>query len=233
MRARHVRVLRGGDAGVGGDACHQLALGDADIAVGLCNRPVGQGVVEAGGLHPAVCFGTGQLAHVLDGGLRGEEPLWPERVVPVDRTGCRDGRGLDRTSELLDVVQPGAHLDRVELREIDVTQSSHRCGGASSDARSAFADRFGVDRLDQPEPDRVETGNRRQRFAAAVDLAQLRLTHTSNHDEGVSHTWENVVVRSFDAGLTPGVADRSLCPDSDLSAGVGRSGYAPAGRGGP
>ncbi len=54
-----------------------------------------------------------------------------------------------------------------------------------------------------------------------------------HHDEGVSHTWENVVVRSFDAGLTPGVADRSLCPDSDLSAGVGRSGYAPAGRGGP
>ena len=46
------------DAGVGGDASHQLALANTDDAVGLGDGPVGQRVVEAGGLHSAVCVRT-------------------------------------------------------------------------------------------------------------------------------------------------------------------------------
>ena len=76
-------------------------------------------------------------------------------TAPAAATDC----GVDRAAELLDTLQPGPQLDRVELRGIDITQRGHRNSGSPGDVGGMLTGRFGVERLHQPQPDRIETRN--------------------------------------------------------------------------
>ena len=113
--------------------------------------------MQAGGLDASVCFGTRQAAHVLHGGLGREEPLRTERVRPVDHTRCGDRCCFDRPTEFLHPLQPHPQLHGVELRRIDLRHGGQgrccsRCGVVCPIGR-----RFGLDRGDETQPDRLET----------------------------------------------------------------------------
>jgi hypothetical protein len=118
-----------GDARVGGDARHQLRLGDPDAAIGLSLGPRRQSCVESGGLDSAVGFGTGEPADVFDRGPGREEPLPPERIRPFDGTSSGHRGRLDGSACSFDALQPCPHLHCVESGRIYVVQGSDRRGG--------------------------------------------------------------------------------------------------------
>jgi hypothetical protein len=109
----------GGDAGVGGDACHQPGLGDTDLAGGERRVPDTHCSAQSGFLHAAVGFGAGELQVVLHPRLRGEEPLAPERLGGVDVVGGRDRGGGRLASQRLDSLRPRCGRGGIEPRRID------------------------------------------------------------------------------------------------------------------
>jgi hypothetical protein len=107
------------DAGVGGDACHQPGLGDADLAAGERVVPHRDRPAQPGLLEAAVGFGTRELQPVLHPRLGGEEPLVAERQGGVEVIGHRDARCGDLSAELFDADRPRLGGGSVELGGVD------------------------------------------------------------------------------------------------------------------
>ena len=125
----------GVDAEVGGDACHEAGLGDADLAAGECVVPHRHRTPQPCFLHPAVGLGAGQLQAMFHPRLRGEEAEAAERLCGVDMIGHRDRRGMGLAAQLFDAGGPRLDRRRVESGRLE-RREQRQSLGAVLDHRS-------------------------------------------------------------------------------------------------
>ncbi len=109
----------GGDARVGGDACHQSGLGDTDLPGGERVVPHFHGAAQPGFLQSTVCLCPGQLQVVLHPRLGGEEPLVAERLGGVEMIGDGDACSGGLAAQLFDPGRPRRDGGGVEARRVE------------------------------------------------------------------------------------------------------------------